>query len=410
MTTKIDNPHQSRARMGRGKSWTSDMDRNLCVAWTYSSEDPIAGTYQKKSAFWTTVQSHFMRLSGSVEERTISSLQCRWADINKKCTKFNGIMTQTRNVTRSGYTEDNYVEDALKVFKHEMGEEFNFLSCWQYLKEKPKWTINSGSIAAVVKKEQVIKKEKGESKPTLMNKNEVLYLDDDEDVDEVGNTRPPGAKDAKNNRATAQRQIEIDDKAARAMEARAETHKVSLHFKIMAAVSNTDAAKEWLAMMSQNILEEAKKEVEDKKRAAEAQKMRAAKKKEKLNSAVTPRSIVSELSSSSEDKENSPPAIEIVEVSPFEETPSSFNEDLSPPLGQPSPPEIGCCAKGACFFARQGMDIDIEDESALCLKCGGRSHAVCCKVVSKDIFICGTCMGWEKEETTDAEAAKLLEV
>jgi len=79
--------------MGKGKAYTAAEDQHLCTAWVITSEDPITGTGQKKDAFWKSITATFQRLSGPVEEpRTLSSLQCRWASINKDATKFNGIL------------------------------------------------------------------------------------------------------------------------------------------------------------------------------------------------------------------------------------------------------------------------------------------------------------------------------
>ena len=54
---------------------------------------------------------------------------------------------------RSGYNEEKYVEDAPKLYKDEMSEDFPFLSIWHYLKDKPKWTVN------MMKKKEVTKKQ-----------------------------------------------------------------------------------------------------------------------------------------------------------------------------------------------------------------------------------------------------------
>ncbi len=98
----------------------------------------------------------FQHLSGSVEEpRTLSSLQCRWASINKDATKFNGIFAKT--IPRSCWNQAKYEEEALKLYKEEVKEDFKFLPCWVYLKERPKWVNTSGFLRPTVAKNAVTK-------------------------------------------------------------------------------------------------------------------------------------------------------------------------------------------------------------------------------------------------------------
>ena len=278
------------------------MDLNLCRSWVRASEDPIKANYQKKDSFWTTVAAGFAENAKGGAERSISSLQSRWADINKKCTKFNGIISQTRLQFTSGFNEEKYAEVASKLYKKEMNnEDFPFLACWEYLKEKPKWTVASGSAANFLKEgkepaTKAIKRENSSKMKSVSNTLKIEQVDDEIAEEEGTSTRPLGSKEAARRRAEAQRLAEADDKAARAMEARAESHKMAVQFKIMTA-ANSDAAKEWLRMMSENILEEAKREAEAKKRAADEQLKRAIKKKELLVAAVTPTAIATDLTS-----------------------------------------------------------------------------------------------------------------
>ena len=123
--------------MGRGKAWFPEADLHLAHAWVAASDDPIVGNYQDGKTFWQSVQAAYSKLSATNEERSKQGLQGRWADINKKVTKFNGTYLQLKKVQRSGYNEEKYVEDALALFLEEEGERFTFLSCWQYLKDKP---------------------------------------------------------------------------------------------------------------------------------------------------------------------------------------------------------------------------------------------------------------------------------
>ncbi len=62
----------------------------------------------------------FQRLFGPGEEpKTLSSLQCRWASINKDATKFNGIFNQLKSIPRSDWNQAKYEEEAHKLYKEE---------------------------------------------------------------------------------------------------------------------------------------------------------------------------------------------------------------------------------------------------------------------------------------------------
>jgi hypothetical protein len=90
-------------KMRKGKAYTVAEDQHLSAACVVTSEDPITGTGQKKDAFWKSIMATFQHLSGLVEyPRTLSSLQCHWASINKDATKFNGIFAQLKLIPRSG--------------------------------------------------------------------------------------------------------------------------------------------------------------------------------------------------------------------------------------------------------------------------------------------------------------------
>ena len=215
--------------MGRGKAWFQEADLHLCQAWVQSSNDPIVGNYQDGKSFWQTIQDAYRKFSPINEERSLASLQGRWSDINKKTTKFNGIYTQIKRVPRSGYNEERYVQDALALYSDEEKEMFAFLGCWHYLKDKPKWLVNGAPKKKEVKKAAV----KVESLPSLpaISKESIVSIDGD--VDESESSRPVGQKKAKEIKNVALRQVEIDEKTARAMESCAETHKLQVHFKLM---------------------------------------------------------------------------------------------------------------------------------------------------------------------------------
>jgi len=49
----------------------------------------------------------------------MSSMQARWALINKDATKFCTLMDQVHSMPQSGWTDDMYMDEALKLLKEE---------------------------------------------------------------------------------------------------------------------------------------------------------------------------------------------------------------------------------------------------------------------------------------------------
>jgi hypothetical protein len=143
--------------MGKGKAYTVAEDQSLCTAWVVTSEDPITGTDKKMNAFWKSIITTFQCLSRPMEEpRTLSSLQYRWASINKYAAKFNDIFTQLSSIPRTGWNQAKYEEEALKLYKKEVQEDFKFLPCWLYIKEKPKLVNTFSFVCPTVTKKAVM--------------------------------------------------------------------------------------------------------------------------------------------------------------------------------------------------------------------------------------------------------------
>jgi hypothetical protein len=183
--------------MEKEKTYTVTGDQHLCVTWVITStiEVPITGKGKKKDAFWKSILTTFQCLSGPVEEpRTVCSLQCHWAAINKDAKKFNGIFAQLKSNPRSGWTWEKYKEEALKLHREEVKEDFKFLGCWTYLKEKLKWVNTSGFICPAVVKRTVTE---AAAPPLLQTPSIEVENSTIVDVPGVKPERPMGQKAAK---------------------------------------------------------------------------------------------------------------------------------------------------------------------------------------------------------------------
>ena len=129
-------------KMPRGTSWTQQEDLDLCQHWIAASEDPVKGTYQKKDTLWATI------LNGMGTERTSSAVQNRWSDISRDVLKFIGILTQLLKIYKSGWGVIEYEAQAAIAFKKEQGDDFRFKHCYEFLKDKKRFTTPSSAITS----------------------------------------------------------------------------------------------------------------------------------------------------------------------------------------------------------------------------------------------------------------------
>ena len=349
--------------MGKGKAYTAAEDQHLCTAWVITSEDPITGTGQKKDAFWKSIMATFQRLSGPVEEpRTLSSLQCRWASINKDATKFNGIFAQLKSIPRSGWNQAKYEEEALKLYKEEVKEDFKFLPCWVYLKEKPKWVNTSGFIRPVAAKKAVMEEATQPPVPVQAPSTEAELVD----IPDAKPERPMGQKAAKLHHSLSDKQASADERTAMAMELHAESHKDYLHYKIMSKMGDSEIAKQWFQLMAEEALLEKKQKLTERKRLLEKQEARDAK---ALKESTPPATI--------ECSSNTSAASAVSSSGAEAEAESSEASKENEP---PKVTNVVCCAGDYCFF---GENIR-EPLTVVCYICNLRCHKQCSDTDGED--------------------------
>jgi hypothetical protein len=124
---------------GRGRSFSSTEDVELCRSWIAISQDPVTGTGQSSDAFWKKVRDHFC-LKPGVNPRPFGSLNQHYRQINEQCARFIGIRTQIENRRISGASKEDIFNAAMDHF-HQTGDKkpFKFQACLSVLEECPKW-------------------------------------------------------------------------------------------------------------------------------------------------------------------------------------------------------------------------------------------------------------------------------
>ena len=84
------------------------------------SSDPVKGNDQKSDDFWTQVQEKFLLFGYKIphyHSRSHSGLKSRFkTTIQPKCSKFLSIYKSVKATEKSGYNEDDYVEEAMENY------------------------------------------------------------------------------------------------------------------------------------------------------------------------------------------------------------------------------------------------------------------------------------------------------
>uniref|UniRef100_A0A7S1ERD2 No apical meristem-associated C-terminal domain-containing protein n=1 Tax=Timspurckia oligopyrenoides TaxID=708627 RepID=A0A7S1ERD2_9RHOD len=113
--------------------YTDEEDLGLARAFVAVSHDPKVGVDQKYEVFWKKVASEFQRL---VPEsiRLWSALPHRWSTIHNAVGKFSGYYAKVEEKNESGKEYEDYVNDALIMFKELEKKPFRHRFVWEFLR------------------------------------------------------------------------------------------------------------------------------------------------------------------------------------------------------------------------------------------------------------------------------------
>ena len=118
--------------------WSDADSMHLCLSWIGISQDSIIGDNQRDNSFWQRIAKAFHK--GSSEIRTMQAIKTKYGEINRDTQKFCGCYRFIKNQNESGKTEEDQIRDALDLYRERYKKHFAFLSCWEVLKQVPKWS------------------------------------------------------------------------------------------------------------------------------------------------------------------------------------------------------------------------------------------------------------------------------
>lgn len=123
-------------------------DKLLCIAFLSASEDPIVGTNNSSDEFWMEVFTKFQLLFKN-EDETKGTTMKKWTHVSMKnrwqkkiqptVNVFNAYYRNTKKETKSGWSDEDYIQDAITKYEEKEGKEFGYRLCCDVLWKSPKF-------------------------------------------------------------------------------------------------------------------------------------------------------------------------------------------------------------------------------------------------------------------------------
>ena len=412
--------------MGHATTWSEDEDIILADSWIAISCDPIKSNQQGGETFWERIfalfSSKLMKKHGehAASFRTVTAVQNRWSTMNHDFNKFAGCLAHVKAVQKSGYSEEDYENDALATYRSDGGKPFRFLRAFERVRNNPKWKAEGGllrdkkSVKKAEAGKQQVKKARRELTEISANENEAdeVVVDDEEEKIVTEPTRPIGIKAAKaavkGEKKEAYSQLQVDKQLAEAQRGKAEaaqtqarTTRDEFLLKLIAFNPNAEEAKEWISLKISEAVAEARaqKLKQQKELQAVEEEMARSKEQKILKPARFLRTPKDE-----EIEVVVEPELTTVSTSISNDTASllgkskSFSSTTSTDLLTSMDEEVriekaSCCAGKECIYFMEETG-KFEDTDAECVKycnsCKLWCHKYCAK--SKGLFnVCFLC-------------------
>jgi ribosomal protein S8 len=136
----------TKAGRNRNRNYSELEDLLITKAYVSVSTDPIHGSQQKGTIFWSKVHQKFKLFAtkepggNELRGRPVDSLKQRYTKvISKAVAKYNKFYKTLKNDNKSGWNEEMYMDEASKLYEEEEGRPFRFLSCVEALHKVPKF-------------------------------------------------------------------------------------------------------------------------------------------------------------------------------------------------------------------------------------------------------------------------------
>ena len=152
-TTITEKPKAKVPNRQGNKNYLPEEDLWLCKAYIYCTQDNVKGIEQTSTVFWSKVLEQFeiqrnaQRTPASGQKfvypnRDALSLRNRWQKkILREVNKFVAIYHAIESSPPSGVPEHEWADLAAKSFFRQENRPFQYMNCWEYLKDKEKFKV-----------------------------------------------------------------------------------------------------------------------------------------------------------------------------------------------------------------------------------------------------------------------------
>ncbi|CAN6173520.1 unnamed protein product [Urochloa humidicola] len=176
------------SRSAKKRYWTHDEEVRLASAWLNTSKDPVHGNDKKTDSFWGQITKEFNKDTHPDRARDTNQLKIHWTRLSRIINEFNGYWSTVCKMHKSGYSDDQLMDEAQEKFKIKHGKPFSLVHWWKILKNEPKWC----TFAAQSEKD----------------KGKTIHVDDTDDKNEA---RPIGREAAKAERKGKRKAEQVMD-------------------------------------------------------------------------------------------------------------------------------------------------------------------------------------------------------
>ncbi|PWZ44968.1 Glutathione S-transferase T3 [Zea mays] len=176
--------------------WAHDEEVRLASSWLNCSHDPIHGNDKKGETFWKEIAEYFNKHAPADRQRDVNQLKIHWTRLKTVTNNFNGCWSAVSKMHTSGYSDDQLMDEAQKMYANgSNGKPFTLVHWWKALRNEPKFCAQISQMI----------KEKGQSHT----------IDITKDKDQLPLQRPIGRDAAKAQRNGKRKAEEVLDGIAR---------------------------------------------------------------------------------------------------------------------------------------------------------------------------------------------------
>jgi hypothetical protein len=153
----------------------------------HNSKDLVDGTDRKADQYWTSVTEEYNKSTEPCRKRNKNQLKIHWDRVKKPVSKFHGCWVQTNGVYRSGYSDQQLMEMAQKMYYISHNDkDFILKHIWRVMRKERKWSAYANNL---------LNKGKENNMASANKRAEVVNLDDNPNIRPIGHKK---AKDERN--------------------------------------------------------------------------------------------------------------------------------------------------------------------------------------------------------------------